>query len=256
MGMLLWLNQQEWWYHGWLVVWNIFFFHPSHWLIFFRWVETINHMGYSWDFGVDLVVEIWGSNYWWGTPRDPVVDSIDVPGFIWWQCGEKKPGEKTDIDQAYGGYQSPFWDVSWLSYNISIHIHIYIPIHIHIHTYIYTYILWMNKWSQSCSCFLVTCAQPFIHVPWGSNSRRGNPQPLWLTGSSWWEGWGSAWSHRIEANPFWFAEDSILSVASLPLVLLLWKPSNIYHLGCLWKDLERFGGGEGEFLPVWSDSHW
>ena len=69
--------------------------------------------------------------------------------------------------------------------------------------------VWMNKWSQSCSCFLVTCAQPFIHVPWGSNSRRGNPQPLWLTGSSWWEGWGSAWSHRIEANPFWFAEDSI-----------------------------------------------
>ena len=48
-----------------------------------------------------------------------------------------------------------------------------------------------------------------MHVPWGFNLRRGNPQPLWLTGSSWWEGWGSAWSHRIEANPFWFAEDSI-----------------------------------------------
>ena len=87
-----------------------------------------------------------------------------------------------------------------------VYAHLYPHTHI---IYIYICMLWMNKWSQSCSCFLVTCAQPFIHVPWGSNSRRGNPQPLWLTGSSWWEGWGSAWSHRIEANPFWFAEDSI-----------------------------------------------
>ena len=35
----------------------------------------------------------------------------------------EKTGRKTGIDQAYGGYQSPFWDVSLLSY-ISIHIHI------------------------------------------------------------------------------------------------------------------------------------
>ena len=118
------------------------------------------------------------------------------------------------------------------------------------------YILWMNKWSQSCSCFLVTCAQPFIHVPWGSNSRRGNPQPLWLTGSSWWEGWGSAWSHRIEANPFWFAEDSIYRWHQCLWFSCFGSLATFTILAACEKDLERLGGGEGEILPVWSDSHW
>ena len=114
--------------------------------------------------------------------------------------------------------------------------------------------VWMNKWSQSCSCFLVTCAQPFIHVPWGSNSRRGNPQPLWLTGSSWWEGWGSAWSHRIEANPFWFAEDSIYRWHQCLWFSCFGSLATFTILAACEKDLKRFGGGEGEFLPVWSDS--
>ena len=116
--------------------------------------------------------------------------------------------------------------------------------------------VWMNKWSQSCSCFLVTCAQPFIHVPWGSNSRRGNPQPLWLTGSSWWEGWGSAWSHRIEANPFWFAEDSIYRWHQCLWFSCFGSLATFTILAACEKDLERLGGGEGEILPVWSDSQY
>ena len=62
-------------------------------------------------------------------------------------------------------------------------------------------------WNDGPVC--VTWFLFYLLTAWGVTWRRGNPQPLWLTGSSWWEGWGSAWSHRIEANPFWFAEDSI-----------------------------------------------
>ena len=104
------------------------------------------------------------------------------------------------------------------------------------------------------SCHM--CTQPFIHVPWGSNSRRGNPQPLWLTGSSWWEGWGSAWSHRIEANPFWFAEDSIYRWHQCLWFSCFGSLATFTILAACEKDLERFGGGEGEFLPVWSDSQY
>ena len=105
-------------------------------------------------------------------------------------------------------------------------------------------------WSGLCDLISL------LLTAWGFTWRRGNPQPLWLTGSSWWEGWGSAWSHRIEANPFWFAEDSIYRWHQCLWISCFGSLATFTILAACEKDLERLGGGEGEFLPVWSDSHW
>ena len=104
-------------------------------------------------------------------------------------------------------------------------------------------------WSSLCDLISL------LLTAWGFTWRRGNPQPLWLTGSSWWEGWGSAWSHRIEANPFWFAEDSIYRWHQCLWISCFGSLATFTILAACEKDLERLGGGEGEFLPVWSDSH-
>ena len=108
----------------------------------------------------------------------------------------------------------------------------------------------MEWWSSLCDLISL------LLTTWGFTWRRGNPQPLWLTGSSWWEGWGSAWSHRIEANPFWFAEDSIYRWHQCLWISCFGSLATFTILAACEKDLERLGGGEGEILPVWSDSHW
>ena len=110
-----------------------------------------------------------------------------------------------------------------------------------------------SLWNDGPVC--VTWFLFYLLTAWGVTWRRGNPQPLWLTGSSWWEGWGSAWSHRIEANPFWFAEDSIYRWHQClwSFCLEAWQ-----HLPS-WLLVKTFASAlelvKGIFYQ-WSDSHW